>query len=77
MSEIRNLNELRNIHDVRLLKERLKYEIKLNEQDLFNDFQYLKISIVDSVKTAVRDLGQEIITSAILKFIDRYRRNRR
>jgi hypothetical protein len=70
-----DLKKLRNIHDVRLLKERLRYDIKLNEKEVTGEFNILRQTFIGSIKDSLRQMGQEILTLALIKIFER-RRNR-
>lgn len=73
MKNLSNLKKLRNVHDVRLLKERLRYDIKLSEQEVTVGFNLLRQTFIGSVKDSLRSMGQEILTLALIKIIERKR----
>jgi hypothetical protein len=71
MKNLSDLKKLRNIHDVRLLKERLRYDIKLSEQQVTGEFYTLRESFIGSVKASLRSMGQDLLTMALIKIIER------
>lgn len=60
---------LKNIHDLKLLKHKLKADIRLQEEILGTGLLKLKASYSDQIRTSAMHYSQKIIATLIYRLI--------
>ncbi len=61
--------QIRNVHDLRLAKQTIKYDIRLKEEILKSGFIRFRQSFTDSLKRSARIMGQELAITVLLRII--------
>lgn len=66
---LKNKYQLKNIHDLKLLKYKLKADIRLQEEILGAGLLKLKASYSDQIRTSARLYSQKLIAALMYRMI--------
>lgn len=66
---MKKIIELKNTYDLKMTKQQMHYDVRLQEEILRSELQKFRTSISDSVKTTARKYAQKITTFILIALL--------
>jgi hypothetical protein len=67
---VKKKTKLRNVHDLELLKQQLRYEIRLQEKGLNLGWNHLQHNFMESLKTTAQIQAQRLAVLALIRLLN-------
>jgi hypothetical protein len=60
---------LRTVTDLRITKERFRYNVKIQEEILGSRIKLIRSSFIESLKTTLRKTGQQLLLLSVIRLL--------
>ena len=60
---------LRTVTDLRITKERFRYNVKIQEEILGSRIKLIRSSFIESLKTTLRKTGQQLLILSVIRLL--------
>ncbi len=60
---------LRTVTDLRIAKERFRYNVKIQEEILGSRIKLIRSSFIESLKTTLRKTGQQLLILSVIRLL--------
>ncbi len=60
---------LRTVTDLRIAKERFRYNVKIQEEILGSRMKLIRSSFIESLKTTLRKTGQQLLILSVIRLL--------